>query len=154
MTRDSSWKNPDRPGGGYGHGLGTVSVSARQRRDEPRRFRYLTDGLFLTGCTVYGINRWLILPHIAARGWWRGHFNDLWLIPCALPPLLWLHRRLGWRGDSAPTWLEIGGHWILWSLACEALGPWLLRKGTADWQDILVYATGALASGVWWRRGH
>ena len=53
------------------------------------RFRYLGDPLFLTGCAAYAGNRWLIKP-VIAWPFLQGHFNDLWLIPCALPPVLWL----------------------------------------------------------------
>jgi len=58
------------------------------------RFRYCRDAFFLAACTAYGINRCLIKPH-AVPGFMMFHFNDLWLIPCVLPPVLWQHERLG-----------------------------------------------------------
>ncbi|WP_156345593.1 hypothetical protein [Verrucomicrobium spinosum] len=62
-------------------------------RDTPR-FRYLLDPLFLVGCTAYALNRWLIKPQVGVEFIYY-QFNDLWVIPCALPPVLWLHRVLG-----------------------------------------------------------
>jgi hypothetical protein len=115
------------------------------------RFRYCGDGLFLASSALYVINRWLVKPY-AVSPFLRGHFNDLLLIPCALPPLLWLHRLLGLRAhDSPPTVAEIAVHWFVWSLVCEVVGPAFLPR-TADVWDILCYAVGALVSGVWWMR--
>jgi hypothetical protein len=52
-----------------------------------RRFGYVFDPLFLVCCALYAVNRWLIKPHchiVFFHSW----FNDILLIPCALPPLL------------------------------------------------------------------
>lgn len=115
------------------------------------RFRYLRDALFLTACVAYGINRCLIKPH-AVPGFMMFHFNDLWLIPCALPPVLWLHRRLGLRADDAPPRLaEIAGHLVFWSLLFE----WVIPKIThtsGDPADVAAYTTGAVIAGLWWHR--
>jgi len=83
----------------------------------------------------------------------NGTFNDLLLIPAALPPLLWLQRQLGLRShDLAPSASEIFGHWLVWSLVCEGLGPLLFQRAVADWHDIIAYAVGALVAGLWWSR--
>ena len=51
------------------------------------RFRYLRDPLFLFGCAVYTLNRWLLKSHLPNE-FLHSHFNDLWLILCALSPIL------------------------------------------------------------------
>ena len=117
-----------------------------------RRFRYLRDPLFLTGCAAYAINRWLIKPHVHT-GFFHSHFNDLWLIPCALPPILWLHRRLGLRShDHAPTFSEITLHLVFWSALFEWIGPKFVSHTTGDPVDVLAYVVGAILAGLWWHR--
>ncbi|MFC5454030.1 hypothetical protein [Prosthecobacter fluviatilis] len=113
------------------------------------RFRYFRDALFITACLAYGINRCLIKPYVAP-GFMTCHFNDLWLIPCALPPVLWLHRLLGLRGDDAPPRpAEIAVHLVFWSWVFE----WALPRAThamGDPADVVAYAAGALLAGLWW----
>lgn len=117
-----------------------------------RRFAYLRDPLFLTGCAAYVVNRWLVKPHVHS-GFMRGHFNDLWLIPCALPPMLALHRRLGWRNhDHAPLFSEITLHLVLWSMLFEWLGPQFMPHVTGDPLDVLAYVVGGLFAWGWWRQ--
>lgn len=116
------------------------------------RFRYCRDGLFLCGCLAYAINRWLIKPHISP-GFLMFHFNDVWLIPCALPPVLWLHRKLGLRShDDMPHWSEISGHLVFWSLLFEWIGPMFVPHAQGDLMDVAAYAFGALIAGLWWHR--
>lgn len=115
------------------------------------RFHYFRDALFLTACFAYGINRCLIKPH-APPGFMMFHFNDLWLIPCALPPVLWLHRRLGLRAhDGPPQPGEIAGHLVFWSLLFEWIIP-PMTHATGDPADVLAYTAGALLAGLWWSR--
>lgn len=117
-----------------------------------QRFPYCRDPLFLVGCGAYALNRWLIKPHLHS-GFWHSQFNDLWLIPCALPPVLWLHRRLGLRNqDDPPTISEIGAHLIFWSLLFEWIGPKFVAHTTGDWLDVIAYVGGALLAGIWWQR--
>lgn len=117
-----------------------------------RPFRYLRDSLFLIGCTAYAINRWLIKPHLN-HGIFHSQFNDLWLIPCALPPVLWLHRRLELRThDAPPQPSEIAGHLVFWSLLFEWIGPKIVAPTTGDPADVLAYAIGATLAGLWWHR--
>ena len=115
------------------------------------RFLYFRDPLFLTACVAYGVNRCLIKPH-ALPGFMMFHFNDLWLIPCALPPVLWLHRRLGLRSqDGPPQPGEIAGHLIFWSLLFEWIIPKLMHT-SGDPADVAAYAAGAVIAGLWWNR--
>jgi hypothetical protein len=117
-----------------------------------RRFGYMRDPLFLIGCAAYTINRWLVKPRVH-HGFFHSHFNDLWLIPCALPPILWLHRRLGLRSsDEPPQLLEIFCHLVFWSLLFEWIGPKFVRHTTADPFDALAYVIGAIIATIWWHR--
>src|ERR1044071_2652684 len=119
-----------------------------------RPFGYLRDPLFILGCTSYALNRWWIKPH-AHAGLFHSYFNDFWLIPCALPPVLWLHRRLGLRTHDAPPRIsEIVLHLAFWSLLFEWVGPRFLAHATGDPGDALAYALGALLAGLWWHRQH
>jgi hypothetical protein len=117
-----------------------------------RGFRYCRDPLFLGACGLYALNRFLLKPAIAVP-FVRGQLNDLLLIPCALPPLLLLHRKLGLRRDDAmPTLAEIVLHTVVWIVVCELIGPAVWR-GTADWLDAAAYVTGAIVSGCLWCGG-
>lgn len=117
-----------------------------------RPFLYLRDPLFLAGCGAYVVNRWLIKPHLRA-GFFHSHFNDLWLIPCALPPVLWLHRQVGLRKhDRPPEWVEIIPHLVFWSALFEWFGPKVVLHATADPLDAIAYLLGALVAGCWWQR--
>ena len=113
-------------------------------------FRYWRDPLFLLCCSLYVLNRWGVKPHVHG-GFFHDHFDDLLLIPCALPLLLWMHRRLGLRlDDRAPDWGEIGLYVVVWSVLFEVIGPHILRRATGDPYDALAYAVGGALAGVWW----
>ncbi len=113
-------------------------------------FRYARDPLFLGACAAYLLNRFLIAPASHSL-FLRGYFDDLLLIPCALPLVLWVHRKFGWRPhDAPPTAGEIALHWGVWSLVCEGFGPQLLHRGVADRWDVVAYGAGALAAWLWW----
>jgi hypothetical protein len=114
-----------------------------------RAFWFHRDPLFLLGCAAYALNRlWLCAR--TSSPFWHGHFNDLWLIPCALPPLLWAHHRLGWRNDQPPTLSEVTGHLLVWSLLFEGIGPHFIGHATGDWRDVVCYWVGGLLAWVWW----
>ena len=115
-------------------------------------FRFHRDPLFLLGCAAYALNRLLLKPHLPDP-FLQGHFNDLWLIPCALPLLLALHRWLGWRDDRPPTLAEVTSHLLLWSVLFEALGPRLIFHATGDGRDVVCYWLGGLLAWAWWNRG-
>ena len=115
-----------------------------------RRFRYWADPLFLLCCGAYALNRWLLKPHLESA-FLHGYFNDLLLIPCALPLVLWLQRRFGWRRhDQPPQWREVFFHLIVWSLLFELIGPHLMRHATGDSMDVAAYALGGIVALGWW----
>src|SRR5215471_620424 len=115
-----------------------------------QRFRYLRDPLFLIGCAAYAINRWLLKPHIASP-FLHSHFNDLFLIPCALPPLLLVQSWLGLRDyDRRPRLREIGFHLAIWSVLFEWIGPRIYSQTVGDPWDVAAYAVGAVVAAIWW----
>ena len=117
------------------------------------RFRYAADPLCLVACSLYAINRFVLKAH-AGPGFFHDHFNDLLLMPAALPWVLWADRSLGWRQhDRPPSGAEILVHTALWSLICEGIGPRWLGLGVADWRDVAAYFAGAFVAWGFWAFG-
>jgi len=115
-------------------------------------FRYLRDGLFLACCSLYALNRWVIKPRVH-NAFLHDHFNDVLLIPCALPPLLLLQRWLKLRPhDRLPTPGEIALYWGVWSILFEVIGPHIMPWTVGDPRDVAAYAVGGILAGVWWHR--
>jgi hypothetical protein len=116
-----------------------------------KRFGYGFDPLCLAACGLYVLNRFWLRPRFGGA-FLQGQFNDLLLIPAALPLVLWLQRRLGLRPhDQRPRWSEITLHLVVWSIAAEWAAPHLFAHATADWRDLVAYATGAVVAGCWWQ---
>jgi hypothetical protein len=116
------------------------------------RFRYWRDPLFLLASGAYALNRWVLKPLIPSP-FLHNHFNDLLLIPAALPVMLWLQRILGLRKrDRVPSWPEVLMHWAVWSIVCEWIGPFYCHMGVADIWDVVSYAVGGIVAGLWWNR--
>jgi len=115
-----------------------------------RQFSYWRDPFFLAGCALYALNRWLIKPCVQSP-FLHGQFNDCLLIPCALPLVLWLQRRLNLRQhDDFPSITEIAFHLVVWSVIAEVIGPRVARV-TGDMWDIVAYCVGGLLAWSWWR---
>jgi ubiquinone/menaquinone biosynthesis C-methylase UbiE len=124
------------------------------RHDGPavKSFRYALDPLCLSACVLYGANRWLIEPFCS---WpiFREHFDDLLLIPAALPVILGLQRWVGLRNhDCPPTISETFAHLVIWSLVAEWVGPYLFPWTVGDPLDVVAYAVGTIIAGAWWNR--
>lgn len=101
------------------------------------------------GC--YVINRWGLKPVLDVP-FLANHFNDILLIPAALPLVLWVQRKLGWRThDRNPDAKEIALHLIVWGIIAEGIGPHLFDHATRDWRDLAAYTAGAILAGLWWR---
>ena len=114
-----------------------------------KQFGYWRDPLFLLCGGLYALNRWALKPNLPSD-FLHGQFNDMLLIPCALPLVLWLQRQLGLRKhDLPPTMREIGFHLVVWSLLFELVGPCFLPV-TGDPFDVLVYFVGGVFAAVWW----
>ena len=114
--------------------------------------RLLRDPLVLVCCSLYVVNRWLVKPHLHLD-FFTCWFNDLLLIPSALPPLLMVHEWLGLRPcGTAPTGGEIFWHLVFWSGLFEWIGPKFLKHATGDLLDVLSYSLGALVAYLWWQR--
>ena len=115
------------------------------------RFRYVRDPLFLLSLLLYLLNRTLLKPHFQTP-FLHNYLNDLLLIPCALPLVLLLQRKLRLRKqDDPPTFSEISFHLIIWSLLFEGIAPHLIRT-TRDPYDLLAYWGGGIISWIIWKR--
>jgi hypothetical protein len=116
-----------------------------------KRFSYWQDPVCLGGCLLYAVNRWWLKPHFKSA-FLHNSFNDLLLIPCALPVLLWLERRLGLRThDQVPTWNEVLRNLITWSILFEGIGPHLMPWTVGDPWDVVAYFVGGILAALWWR---
>ena len=116
------------------------------------RFRFIRDPLFLLCLSAYALNELLLKPASSAPFLHR-YFSDLLLIPCALPPLLWVHRGVGIRtGDQPPLASEVALHLALWSVLIEWIGPNLVPRAVGDPLDVVAYAIGGGLSLAWWHR--
>lgn len=117
-----------------------------------KEFRYLRDPLFVVAAIGYAGNQWVLKPWVTSP-FLKGQFNDLLLIPAALPVVLWYQRQIGVRNHNGmPTGLEIALHLGVWSVVCEWVGPVLLGRGTSDPWDVVVYTLGAIGAALWWHR--
>ena len=115
-------------------------------------FRYLRDGLFIVTCSLYAVNRWIVKPRVHSA-FLHDHFNDLLLIPCALPPLLLLQRWLRLRlHDQPPSSGEITLYLVVWSILFEVIGPHIMPGAVGDPWDVVAYVAGGVFAGIWWHR--
>lgn len=81
----------------------------------------------------------------------RNHFDDLLLIPAALPLILWLQRQLRLRAtDTPPDWREVLMQLVVWSIAAEVVGPHLFSHATGDIWDVVAYTAGAVVAMAFW----
>ena len=127
-----------------------------------KRFGYLQDRLCALSLAAYALNHLWIVPHLGgtvqAHAPWawpflHSHFDDLLLMPAALPVVLWLQRSLRVRNhDGPPTWVEMFGHLAIWAVICKLVGPLVLHIGVADPWDVLCFAAGGAGALLWWRR--
>jgi hypothetical protein len=127
-------------------------VRSRHSGAVVRPFGYLRDPLCLVSCVLYAVNRWLLKPRVHSP-FLHDHFNDLLLMPCALPVLLLLQRWLKLRQhDLPPTPGEIALYLVVWSILFEVIGPHIMRRAVGDPWDVVAYAVGGVLAGIWWHR--
>jgi len=116
-----------------------------------KRYWFWRDELWWSCCSLYGLNRWFIKPH-THNLFLRGQFNDLLLIPCALPLILqiqqWVRLR---KQNTAPEFGEIFFHLAIWSVLFEVIGPHIM-KTIGDPLDVVAYVVGGILAGLWWQR--
>jgi hypothetical protein len=114
------------------------------------RYRFWRDPIWAGCVAAYVLNRWGLQPWLQG-GFMQAHFNDLLLIPAALPLMLEVHGWMGWRESGRPPGMsEVVFHLVIWSLVCEGGGPWIFEQSTADWLDVAAYAAGGVLAWVWW----
>jgi hypothetical protein len=117
------------------------------------RFLYLCDPLFLLCLATYFVNR-LVLKAIWQDGFVHEHLNDLICIPFWVPIMLFAQRQFGCRhGDDSPRPSELVIPLLIWSWVFEIILPQTAGLGDsfiADPLDIVSYAAGTLAAGVFW----
>lgn len=118
-----------------------------------RKFGYLTDPLYLICVALYGVNRFWIKPHCDFC-FFHWYLNDLICIPFVLPPMLLALRLLKLRKEEGPpTYWEIVVPLVALSFAFEIYFPNTERfrdVTVSDPLDIVAYAVGAVASGLFW----
>ena len=113
-------------------------------------FAYLRDKLFLASCAAYTLNRCLLVP-LSDSTFLHSYFDDLLLIPCALPVMMWVYRVTGLKTDDLhPGSRDILFHLVIWSVVCEWIGPRFVSSATADTWDVAAYAGGGVAAWIVW----
>ncbi|MBI3868641.1 MAG: hypothetical protein HY299_08935 [Verrucomicrobia bacterium] len=116
------------------------------------RFRYALDPLCVLACAAYCVNRFVVKPHVDSI-FMRSYFNDVLLIPAALPFFLWTQRKLGLRtNDNPPSARETLFHWAVWSVLFEVAGPHLKRGAVGDPWDVVCYFVGGFVAWLFWNR--
>lgn len=127
---------------------------ARPVSIRPEGFRYLLDPVFLGSAILYAFARVVEFDGASCvSGFWDGYFADLFLVPVALPPLLYISRLFGLRKTCLPpTIIEVAIPLTIWSVAFEFLGPMVFPAATADAYDIVAYTFGAIVSWLLWNR--
>ena len=116
--------------------------------------RYFWEPVFLAATALYALNRFWLKAHFGqALPFLHDHFNDLLLIPVALPLLLWIFRCCGLRHHDGPPSLSEVVEWtLIWSILFEWALPKFLHLGTADFWDAFCYAVGGGVAVILWRR--
>ncbi len=117
-------------------------------------YRPLKDAVFLAAMGLFLLNQAVLKPLIG-EGFVQFHWNDLLLVPCAMPLVVWLHQVCGLReGGCAPTFAEIAGHLVIWAVLFEFLGPRLMVHPVGDWKDVACYWLGGIVAWLFWSGAH
>ncbi|MEC8652894.1 MAG: hypothetical protein VYA51_02545 [Planctomycetota bacterium] len=124
-----------------------------------RRFAYWREPLCLLAAALYACNSVWWKPCTAdPTSFVHCYLSDVLCLPVLLPVALWLQRGLRLRAhDGAPTVGEWLGHWALWSLSFEVLGPAapaLAPGAVSDPWDVVAYGCGGIVAAWCWRVSH
>lgn len=117
-------------------------------------FKYICDPLCIIGWIAYIGNKWILdFFHFQKIKFFDSYFNDFFLIPCVLPPLLLIHRLISLRkSDKFPTLKEVIYHLVIWSIWFEGLGPIFFKQAVSDIWDIVAYWSGGIISWMIWNK--
>jgi len=126
-------------------GLLTSSISISM-------YRFYKDTLFISAVIIYSVNRFLYRYCSFSFSFTRNYLSDVLLIPCTLPPILFLIGKAGYRSKDKPAnFIEIFICLFIWSISFEVIAP-LLTYGISDYRDIICYWIGGIISGFIWQR--
>jgi hypothetical protein len=118
-----------------------------------RAFGYWRDPACVGALGLYLLNRLVLKPGgLGQVSFFRDYFNDVLCIPLFVPLVLLVHRWLGLRpAERWPTAGEVLLHLGVWSVCFEVIAPRVpIYRTTADPLDVVAYALGAAAAGLWW----
>ncbi len=105
--------------------------------------------IFSLAC--YAVHRWWQWAS-PSPGWMSNHWNDIWMLPCAVPLVTRMYAALNLRASTAPPSLsEIVWLGLLWSVMAECLAPLWFTRSTGDPLDVLAYGLGGF---MLWLRWH
>ncbi len=115
----------------------------------------LKNPLFMISLTAYCLNSFFLKYCSVDNHLLKFYFNDLLLVPCALPPILCLISIAGFRdSDKPPSCIEVLICLCTWSIAFEVVGPLVSLKSTADPFDVAAYWLGGAVSWSLWHYHH
>ncbi len=118
----------------------------------PTNLRLLRDPFWIIAITCYALHKcWqAVYPD---SGWMDHYWNDLWMLPCALPLILSVYGLLGLRELAIrPSGAEILWHGVLWGLMAEFVGPLCFKHAVGDPWDLVAYAVGGFVLFYRWHR--
>lgn len=112
-------------------------------KTEHFEFTYLTDPIFILCLFLYLINKFLIIQFHNLNIFFLCYYNDILLIPCCLPPLLFVMYKIELRRNHfPPTVIEVIVPLVIWTLSFEIIAPFYFKKGTSDIGDAIAYWLG------------
>jgi len=112
-------------------------------KTEHSKFSYLADPIFISCLFLYAINKFLIIRFDYLNILFLCYFNDILLVPCCLPPLLFVMHKIKLRRNHLPpTIIEVIIPLVIWTISFEIIAPLCFRKGTSDIGDIFAYWLG------------
>jgi hypothetical protein len=120
-----------------------------------KEYKYYGDPVFVVSIICYSINKLLLISHRSFESsFMNNYFNDIFVVPCLLPILIYCIARMKLRNKySGPLIIEIFLFVSVISLMCEIFGPYFLGKGVYDPIDIFAYLLGGMISWFIWRYG-